>query len=201
MVRLPPPPEGPCDATGTSTTATLRTLTHISASEGDARLREAPGFRAWASLGPYFSWLHGVICNPFTEFWVLLSVALEPVGQHDLSEEAHGSEWLMHILITLTTGGPRLFPKESAPTDQAVTPHGPCGLTRECGVEGWGLPRSASGQKTARAPTRRAWRPPGQPGCWRPGSHGPSGGEVTGRLGGLSSSDLQASPAPLWSLS
>jgi len=28
-----------------------------------------------------------------------------------------------------------LFPKKSAPTDKAVTPGGPCGLTRECGVE------------------------------------------------------------------
>lgn len=117
--------------------------------------------RAWASLGLYFSRLHGVVCNPFSEFWVLLSVALEPVGQHDLSEEAHGSEWLVHILITLTAGGPLLFPKESAPTDQAVTPHGPCGLTKECGVEGWGLPRSASGQETAESTHQTCLEAPG----------------------------------------
>lgn len=103
----------------------------------------------------------------------------------------------MPTLITLTARGPLLFPKESAPTDKAVTLHGPCGLTRSGGREVGSAPTQRAGQETEDSTAGRAWSPPGEAKPLDRGSDGPSHGEVTGRLGAVVSAlDLQASPLP-----
>lgn len=67
----------------------------------------------------------------------------------------------MPTLITLAARGPLLFPKESAPTDKAVTLHGPCGLTRSVGWRGGVCPRTGvqARRRQAAAPAGRAWSP------------------------------------------
>lgn len=71
-------------------------------------------------------------------------------------------------------------------------------------MEKWGsAPLSVQARRQRTAPAGHAWSPRrrARPGRWTPGSDGPSHGEVTGRLGGVSSSDLQASTDTLWGLS
>ena len=127
----------------------------------------------------------GSFVTPFLSSGSCCPWAWSPSGGCDLSEEAHSSRQPLPTLITLTARGPLLFPKESAPTDKAVTLHGPCGLTRSVGWRGGVCPTQRAGQETEDSTRRTCLEPPqARPSRWTAGSDGPSHGEVTGRLGG-----------------